>query len=335
MALTSARCRCSWCAFTLCLPRFVLSDTVRQNQALLLTNACQLQIGFERVLIAWYRDCRRHICHYWLGEGERSYSFEFVEPVVIRDNCPQVYCATLFLFSASLFGTIIAEVNEVLLLMRSKSKGLEKILEAYLSIKPRHAALSRSQNYLAWSATGNWGKGEIMTNLNSSFDCKRVDACWCQFDVWRERILNWEFGSVWEVTASTLLNIEIMDIRLDVRTMYKVRKWERFQFLIDWEHQQVRRIWKQEFLQPKIQRNNLYAISQHKRILQRMLPDNLKLSIAQKIENNLFSKVICRLLGVPRLIYLEAALMTGTLSDCFPSWSEGDWRNKDFIFCRG
>ena len=31
---------------------------------------------------------------------------------------------------------------------------------------------------------------------------------------------------------------------------------------------------------------------QHKKILERSLPDTLKLSIAKKIENNLFSKVI-------------------------------------------
>ena len=31
---------------------------------------------------------------------------------------------------------------------------------------------------------------------------------------------------------------------------------------------------------------------QHKAILERKLPDNLKLSIAKKIENNLFSKVL-------------------------------------------
>ena len=43
----------------------------------------------------------------------------------------------LFLYSASLFGTIVAETNEVLLMMRSKGKGLEKILESYLAVKPR------------------------------------------------------------------------------------------------------------------------------------------------------------------------------------------------------
>jgi len=49
--------------------------------------------------------------------------------------------------------------------------------------------------------------------------------------------------------------------------MYNVRQWERFQFLIDYEHQQ------------------------QKQILQKTLPESLKLSIAQKIENNLFNKV--------------------------------------------
>jgi hypothetical protein len=35
----------------------------------------------------------------------------------------------------------------------------------------------------------------------------------------------------------------------------------------------------------------MYRDMQHKSILERTLPDALKLSIAQKIENNLFSKV--------------------------------------------
>ena len=47
----------------------------------------------------------------------------------------------LFIFSISLFGTIIAEVNEVLLELRSKSKGLDKILESYLAVHPRSATL--------------------------------------------------------------------------------------------------------------------------------------------------------------------------------------------------
>jgi hypothetical protein len=35
-----------------------------------------------------------------------------------------------------------------------------------------------------------------------------------------------------------------------------------------------------------------YAVCQHKDILERHLPDNLKLTIAKRIENNLFSKVV-------------------------------------------
>jgi hypothetical protein len=40
--------------------------------------------------------------------------------------------------SVSLFGTIIAEVNEVLMHMRTKTKGLEKVLESYLEVHPRY-----------------------------------------------------------------------------------------------------------------------------------------------------------------------------------------------------
>ena len=38
----------------------------------------------------------------------------------------------------SLFGTIIAEVNEILMFLRIKSKGLDKVLESYLAIHPRY-----------------------------------------------------------------------------------------------------------------------------------------------------------------------------------------------------
>ena len=48
----------------------------------------------------------------------------------------QVFCIFLFLVSVSLFGTIIAEVNEIILHLQSKSKGLENVLESYVAIQP-------------------------------------------------------------------------------------------------------------------------------------------------------------------------------------------------------
>jgi hypothetical protein len=49
----------------------------------------------------------------------------------------QVYCIFLFLCAASLFGTIIAQVNEIVAQMTIKKKDLDKILEIYLSVRPR------------------------------------------------------------------------------------------------------------------------------------------------------------------------------------------------------
>jgi hypothetical protein len=49
----------------------------------------------------------------------------------------QVYCIFLFLSAASLFGTIIAQVNEIVAQMTTKKKDLDVILEAYLSVRPR------------------------------------------------------------------------------------------------------------------------------------------------------------------------------------------------------
>jgi len=104
----------------------------------------------------------------------------------------RVFCVFLFLCAASLFGTIIAQINEIVADLTTKKKDLDRVLEIYLTLNPR----------------------------------------------------------------------------LDIKTMINIRKWERFQFMIEYEAQQ------------------------HKNILERTLPDALKLSIAQKIENNLFSKIM-------------------------------------------
>jgi hypothetical protein len=50
----------------------------------------------------------------------------------------QIFCIFLFLCAASLFGTIIAQVNEIVAQMTTKKKDLDAILEAYLVLNPRH-----------------------------------------------------------------------------------------------------------------------------------------------------------------------------------------------------
>jgi hypothetical protein len=77
---------------------------------------------------------------------------------------------------------------------------------------------------------------------------------------------------------------------LDINTMFKIRGWERYRFLIDFEHHQV--------IDVTISIDNVQmdqgltkGFEQHKAILERTLPDNLKLAIAKRIENNLFGKV--------------------------------------------
>uniref|UniRef100_A0A7S0MT42 Ion transport domain-containing protein n=1 Tax=Cryptomonas curvata TaxID=233186 RepID=A0A7S0MT42_9CRYP len=103
----------------------------------------------------------------------------------------RVFCIFLFLCAASLFGTIISQVNKIVNQKTSVSKELDVILESYLIVKPR----------------------------------------------------------------------------LEIKTMFKIKEWERYRFMMDYEHKQ------------------------HQKILERKLPDTLKLSIAKKIENNLFLKV--------------------------------------------
>jgi hypothetical protein len=67
-------------------------------------------------------------------------------------------------------------------------------------------------------------------------------------------------------------------------------------------------------------------MEQHKAILERTLPDNLKLSIAKRIENNLFAKVqahipVANMLPELDLTYGPYDLSTGTLLE----WNAWCW----------
>ena len=74
-------------------------------------------------------------------------------------------------------------------------------------------------------------------------------------------------------------------------TMLKIWDWERFQFSIDYEHKQAKEKHAHS-LCASIESWWAYCyVWQHKTLLERKLPDALKLAIAKQIENNLFSKV--------------------------------------------
>jgi hypothetical protein len=53
-----------------------------------------------------------------------------------------VFCIFLFLGAASLFGTIVSQINEIVASQTNLSKELDSILEAYFSIEPRRASLT-------------------------------------------------------------------------------------------------------------------------------------------------------------------------------------------------
>jgi hypothetical protein len=109
----------------------------------------------------------------------------------------QVFCIFLFLCAASLFGTIIAQVNEIVTHMTTKKKDLDERLEIYLSVNPRRA----------------------LVRLASS----RTDP-WIPF-----RSLN----------SRLLMSMRLAVRRLNSRTMFEIRTWERFQFSIDTQHEKV------------------------------------------------------------------------------------------------
>jgi hypothetical protein len=53
----------------------------------------------------------------------------------------QVYCVFLFFCAVSLFGTIVAEVNEIVAHLNHEKKSLDEVLEPYLCIKPGSALM--------------------------------------------------------------------------------------------------------------------------------------------------------------------------------------------------
>ncbi len=108
--------------------------------------------------------------------------------------------------------------------------------------------------------------------------------------------------------------------------MFKVREWERFQFAIDYQHQQV---WSR--LEKYDQPTNDLVFTQHKKILERTIPDVLKLSIARRIENNLFSKVCnCNF----NLFPLRNILLC-LFSDFVSGGTQRNGGNKDTLHSRG
>ena len=55
----------------------------------------------------------------------------------ILNDFPQIYCVFLFCCTASLFGTIISQINEIVAAQASMIKELDRVLEAYLAVQPK------------------------------------------------------------------------------------------------------------------------------------------------------------------------------------------------------
>jgi hypothetical protein len=115
-----------------------------------------------------------------------------------------VFCVFLFLSAASLFGTIINQVNEIVVDLRTKKKDLDHILETYLSVHPRRVLRRFDARK---SAETDLSMGEFLwlhVNIGSHFVFPGRGIC-----------------------------------RLSANTMFLVRNWERFQFHLECEHQTV------------------------------------------------------------------------------------------------
>ncbi len=63
----------------------------------------------------------------------------------------QVYCIFLFLYAASLFGTLISQVNEIVAANSMMFRELDTILEAYFSLQPRYVDPTTDQAIFLFS----------------------------------------------------------------------------------------------------------------------------------------------------------------------------------------
>jgi hypothetical protein len=123
----------------------------------------------------------------------------------------QVFCIFLFLYAVSLFGTIIAEINEIVGQVTTKKKDLDHILESYLSLRPRWADTQLTISQQHW---------------------------WWENPIFWDETLGLETTHVFPPPSFSLSVLSLF-IRLDGRTMFKIREWERFKFLMDYDHHQV------------------------------------------------------------------------------------------------
>ena len=98
-----------------------------------------------------YYVCPRRYCcfHFWrAGWSFKNASSTKYIPHWVFLKFPlikvtlQIFCIFLFISAASLFGTIIAQVNEIVAQLTTKKKGLENILDTYLHLNPRFLRFS-------------------------------------------------------------------------------------------------------------------------------------------------------------------------------------------------
>lgn len=201
---------------------------------------------------------RRYFCKHWRRKGKATYQcshhrlwYSQKPEIDLVDFwlAGQVYCIFLFLSAASLFGTIIAQVNEIVADLTTKKKDLDSILENYLSVNPRSEMLTFA---------------EVLPNFfhNNHDPFTTITAhdvylfqTWCQDDV--------RCANMGKVPISSGMSASSGEWSL-ISLVESFSSW----------HGMIHR-WR----------------GQNQTILQRHLPVALKLSIAKKIENNLFSKV--------------------------------------------
>ena len=126
---------CSWSVF-------IMSSQRLQQWAMVIIYI--LNDDNTAVMNKWSMSCdRRYCCHFWGRAGTFPLIVLPLSRTILIFNAayflPQVFCIFLFLCAASLFGTIIAQINEIVADLTTKKKDLDRILEGYLALNPRHS----------------------------------------------------------------------------------------------------------------------------------------------------------------------------------------------------
>ena len=145
----------------------------------------------------------------------------------------------LFFCAASLFGTLISQVNEILANQAANAKELESVLETYLAVEPRHgdAYISCSSCPRSAHIANSTLILSVEWLLCSPFGASDMLALTSVHFVNTTMRLNALVLTMWHIHAIPTLHFACD--RLEPNTITKTWAWERFRFMVHRVKRQV------------------------------------------------------------------------------------------------